>query len=433
MENARIMDGPVAHILGRNPHWLIRWGLSILVLALIGLLGITWVIRYPDVISAPVTLTTALPPIKVVAQSDGKLQSVFVENGDQVLEGDTLALIQNTAHYPDVLRLERLLESHGPALSEQQPDLPQLWPRNLNLGEIQPAYTDFQNALQRTADFLAESHYSKTKASLGNQKNQHALLGSQLERKQSLLQRDLTLAERKYDKVHALFRQKLISESDLFSSEELKLAKQQALQNVASELANHRIRQDDLNQRILELDRTHQETLRQYRRNVRDALKDLELAMDRWQARYLLQTPIDGIVSLFQFRSPGQFVRVNQEVFTLVPEKRKWIAKIQLAQRGAGKVAVGQSVRLKLNGFPYRQFGALLGTITAISPVAEGDTYLLDIQLDQGLTTSYGKTLSARLNMDGTADIITEEMRLIERFLSPFRYLFHPNAQGGSR
>ena len=428
-----MMDGPIAHILGRNPHWLIRWGLSILVMALMGLLALTWVIRYPDVISAPVTLTTALPPIKVVAQSDGKLEAVFVENGGQVREGETLALIQNTADYSDVLHLSRLLESQGPVPSESCEDTVQTWPGNLNLGEIQPAYTGFRNALQRMADFLAEGHYSKTRASLRNQQTQQALLGAQLEQKQSLLQRDLTLAERKYNKAHALFSQKLIAESDLFSSEELKLAKQQALQNVASELANHRIRQDDLNQRILELDRSHQDTLGQRGRDVRGAFKELELAFDRWRARYLLQAPIDGIVSLFQIRSPGQYVRVNQEVFTLVPENRTWVAKIHLAQQGAGKVAVGQDVRIKLNGFPYRQYGALPGSITAISPVAEGDTYLIDIQLDQGLTTSYGKTLPVRLNMDGTADIITEEMRLIERFLSPFRYLFHPNSKGGSR
>jgi len=44
-----------------------------------------------------------------------------------------------------------------------------------------------------------------------------------------------------------------------------------------------------------------------------------------------------------------------------------------------------------------------------------------------GLQTSYHKNIAFQQEMTGTADIVTEDLRLIERFLYQFRSVFKAN------
>ena len=47
--------------------------------------------------------------------------------------------------------------------------------------------------------------------------------------------------------------------------------------------------------------------------------------------------------------------------------------------------------------------------------------YVIDIILPDGLRTSYDKDLPFLSEMEGQADIITEDISLLERFLMPIR------------
>jgi len=48
----------------------------------------------------------------------------------------------------------------------------------------------------------------------------------------------------------------------------------------------------------------------------------------------------------------------------------------------------------------------------------------LDIELPNGLQTSYKEKINFQQEMTGTADIITEDLRLLERLLYQFRDVF---------
>lgn len=56
-------------------------------------------------------------------------------------------------------------------------------------------------------------------------------------------------------------------------------------------------------------------------------------------------------------------------------------------------------------------------------PTAEG-MYVVDIALPDGLTTNYGKTLPLTREMKGSAEIITDDLRLLERLIMPLRKIF---------
>jgi HlyD family secretion protein len=70
----------------------------------------------------------------------------------------------------------------------------------------------------------------------------------------------------------------------------------------------------------------------------------------------------------------------------------------------------------------------LKGVVNNISlvPTVSDETmyYVVEIGLPDGLHTNYKKKLPYRPNMQGRADIITDDMSLLERFIQPVRNIF---------
>ena len=78
------------------------------------------------------------------------------------------------------------------------------------------------------------------------------------------------------------------------------------------------------------------------------------------------------------------------------------------------------------------EFGVLNCEIKSLSAVpeqivhSEGKSivYVAEVSLHNHLITSYGKEIPMIQQMDGTAEIVTEEMRLISRFFNPIISIF---------
>jgi multidrug efflux pump subunit AcrA (membrane-fusion protein) len=87
-----------------------------------------------------------------------------------------------------------------------------------------------------------------------------------------------------------------------------------------------------------------------------------------------------------------------------------------------GKVAVGQRVHVKLDGYPFHEYGVLVGAVQSISPLSQGDAYLLQVTFGDELRTSFGRALELKDGMQGNADIVTDDARLLERI---FRHVLH--------
>ena len=104
--NIILRSEEVNEILTSTPKWVLRWGISVIFILIITAIGLSYFIRYPDVLTADVTLTTLNPPVKLVAKINGKLTYLLVKNKDVVKLNQTLAVIENTANYTDVLYLD---------------------------------------------------------------------------------------------------------------------------------------------------------------------------------------------------------------------------------------------------------------------------------------------------------------------------------------
>ena len=96
-------------ILGRAPSWVVRWGVTVVFCILAGIVAGCYFIRYPQTITAPISITTINPPSDLAARYDGLLDTVCVSNGDAVHAGEVIALFTTAASYGDVATLEHSL------------------------------------------------------------------------------------------------------------------------------------------------------------------------------------------------------------------------------------------------------------------------------------------------------------------------------------
>ena len=126
----------------------------------------------------------------------------------------------------------------------------------------------------------------------------------------------------------------------------------------------------------------------------------------------MLISPVDGIVSFTRFWNANQSVVKDEPVITVVPlETGNFLGRINLKMQRSGKVKPGQKVNIKLSGYPYLEYGMVRGVIKSKSLVASRDAYIIEIDLPDGLTTLYGMKLDFTQNMQGTAEIITEDIQ----------------------
>ena len=101
----------------------------------------------------------------------------------------------------------------------------------------------------------------------------------------------------------------------------------------------------------------------------------------------------------------------------------EWIAYVKVPAGGAGKIQSGQQVILKMTAYPYLEFGHINGITRQISPTKERESYLVEVQIGEKLVTSSKKELQMSGNLSATAEIITENRRLIERIFAPIKKL----------
>ncbi len=168
-------------------------------------------------------------------------------------------------------------------------------------------------------------------------------------------------------------------------------------------------------------------------KNVLQSFNQLKKAIKDWEYQYVLQSNMRGSVSFLNYWNTNQTVNQGDLVFTIIPhhggqasENTSFIAKLKTPAQNSGKIKIGQQVNISLESFPEQEYGVLNGEVKNISviPDAEG-FYLIDVELPSKLMTSYKKQIDFKQEMRGTAEIVTEDLRLIERFFYQFRNVFN--------
>ncbi len=157
-------------------------------------------------------------------------------------------------------------------------------------------------------------------------------------------------------------------------------------------------------------------------RDYRASVGQLLAAIHAWEMSYCLVAPSDGRVQLLVQEAPNQYLSSGDVFARIVPnEGETWVGRALLPLQRSGKVKAGQRVIVRFTNFPDQEFGIVNGCLSSVSLVPTEDNYMVEIAFPDGLTTNYGKLLPVSHEMKATAEIVTDDLRLIERFFQPLK------------
>ena len=428
-DNIEIRSDEVQEIMGTPPKWIIRRGITIILLVVIVLLVGSYFYNYPDLIQARVTILSENPPVSIVARSDGKLIKIFVADKQVVTENTILGIIENPANYEDAFELIKNLDSIQPYFIHPELFNTLSFNKEYSLGQNHSYYSSLVSQLRDYQTSVSYNTFEQRIKSLEKQVTDYANYYEKLRQQIGVLNQDYILASSQFHRDSTLHVKKVMSDVDFEKSEAAMLKQKYAYQNAMTNLASTQITMNQLKQQIQEQKVLNSESENKLMAALKEKYDNLVNQLKAWEQAYVLKTPIAGQVTFTNFWSVNQFVSAGNVVFNVVPEKeQKIIGKATVPIAGAGKVEVGQRVNIKLDNYPYMEYGLLEGRITNISmvPVSneKGGYYTAEIELINNLVTNYKKELPFNQEMQGNAEIITKDRRLIERLVEPLVSIF---------
>ncbi|MDT8414563.1 MAG: HlyD family efflux transporter periplasmic adaptor subunit [Flavobacteriaceae bacterium] len=424
INNIQLRSEEVQEILTRVPHWMVRYGNTVFLGLILMVLLLSWFIKYPDIIASEALITTSLPPQKEYAKTFGRISHLLVENNQEVAAGTPLAILENAADYKDVFFLKSIMDTiqtSSKSFEFPMDSLPILF-----LGDLETDFALFQNnyyqyklnkdlrpfANEALANKFTESELEARLALLENQKD--------------INKNELLFKEREIARHKSLFEKGVISSQEYENKQLEYFQAERNYKNISVSISQLResinsAKRNSKGNQITE--RT--EELKQLKA-VLQSFNQLKKAIRDWELQYVFISHIDGKVSFLNAWSENQNVEAGNLLFTIIPSTHStFIAKLKAPVQNSGKIKKGQKVNIRLENFPDEEFGMLTGVVHNISllPDKEG-FFAVDVELPKKLITNYNKEIVFTQEMKGVGEIITEDLRLIERFFYQLRNVF---------
>lgn len=224
-----------------------------------------------------------------------------------------------------------------------------------------------------------------------------------------------------------LYGKGMLSLADYQSARGAFLQQQSSFESAKMSVDNQQMSILQSEQNIFDLEQQRIDEEQKLTSALSSAKEQLLAQIRQWEQSYLLVAPCDGIVTFTKYWQENQNVNAGEVLVTVVPDgDMQVVGKILLPQQGAGKVKVGQTVNVKFDNFPYLEYGLVKVSIRNISlvPVQVDErtkAYMLEVEFPDKLVTTYGKELVFSQEMTGTAEIITDDLRLLDKFLNPIK------------
>jgi multidrug resistance efflux pump len=413
-------------ILGDVPSWILRRGITLIAIIIFVILIGSAIFKYPDIISTSMTLTATNPPASIVAKTSGKLQELNIEDNATVEAGEYLAVIENPAHTDDVVLLKMYLTQ----LSIDTDSVMILPPKNLNLGNMQQLYSSFYITLFEYSEFKRLQYYTQKIDFMKERISQYEESQKNVLQQKNIVRDQLKLNKSQYSRDSLLNKRGVISLEDLESTQNKYLEGYLSLENMNTSLQNSQIKITEMRENLLDIQYQYIDKKNTLETQLKTFTSQLLTEIQSWEQNFVLSSPINGRVTFTNYWTLNQNLVAGENIFTVIPNQAgEFIGKASMAMTRSGKVKTGQKVNIRFMSFPDSEFGIVKGIVKNISIVPsknteDKDNYVVEIDLPEGLRTSYKKDLPYQPEMQAQADIVTEDISLLERFLMPIRKIW---------
>ena len=370
----------------------------------------------------------------------GQVRAIHVANGQHVEEGQLLVELDPTLATADEaqarqnLLASRIVQSRNAALLAYLNGNP--------TGFVAPEGTPAATVADE-AQFVRTSiaEYEAQIASLKQQIAQRAAELTSAEAEINKLRLTLPLVDESLEARRLLTKQGLFANLKLLEYEQQRI---EHIQNIDVQLANAvkaRAAMTSLDAEIRKLRETFGKTavteMVQARDKAQIAAEDLRKTTRRREFLQL-RAPVAGTVQQLVVATIGGVVQPAQPLMIVVPDGAEIEVEAQVLNKDIGFVREGQPVRVKLEAFPFTDYGLVPGVVEGISrdaidlsqsngpqrddkgrPVQPGLVYAARIRLLETSIRLRDRKQELGPGLSVQAEIKTGERRIIQYLLSP--------------
>jgi multidrug efflux pump subunit AcrA (membrane-fusion protein) len=401
-------------IITAVPSWLLRWGITLFFGILVLIIGLSAMIRYPDIIKAQLKVDSPNSPKPVVSKISGKLVKLMVVENEIVATGQPLAYLESTANHAKVLTLLANLKTLQEQVLQNKTVGQVLFngTGNIQFGELQSAYQAFFQEYLTYKSSVENGFLVKKKSYLQKDLVYLTKQQQQLTAQMAIEQKDYNLADDEYQMHKKLEQQRVETPAELRQQESKYLSKKSPLVQTESAIItadnNYAAKQKD----ILELDNQLQEDKAKFLQ----ALNSLISTAEDWKSKYVLNASQPGKLTFAGIVQENQVLMPNQEVFYINPGNEQFFGEMTIRQDNMGKVKEGQEVLIKLRSYPFEEYGMIRGRIKHISEVPYKDSiFMSKVDFKIKDSSDLKKPIHLKQGMMADAEIVTQDATMLQR------------------
>ncbi|RYD56785.1 MAG: HlyD family efflux transporter periplasmic adaptor subunit [Sphingobacteriales bacterium] len=411
----------VRDILGKIPSWTTRWGITLLLSIFVGFLLLASLIKYPDSSTGSIVITTEKPLLKIISPINGRIKTIFKKDYSIVNSDEVLMRINPTHERVQLGILKSVVaEARGLVLGESGIGSNLSFNDTILLGSMQPTYNDLirncqilLNNRKDNAIYMQEDELENRKKYLGELIE---IANSQL----AIAKNEEVNAKMRFEANHKLYLDKVISKFEYLHEEDLFYQKQMEVSNLRKLLTQHRGDICMISKDIAEIKHSRLSQERQLSNEINASIQKLENELRHWEDGQVIIAPRNGRVIYLGDIHIDKYIKAEEALVAIVPRDSSFIGIMSAPANGFGKVQLGQTVKIKLDNYPYREYGQLTGTVKSISLIPENSMYKIKVEFKK-IDLIPGKQITLRPEMVGIADIVTEDMTLLERLVMPIK------------
>ncbi|HEX8125217.1 MAG TPA: HlyD family type I secretion periplasmic adaptor subunit [Allosphingosinicella sp.] len=405
-------------------------GLRYLMLALCSLFAIALLWSYfghVDVVAVASGKTLPVANVKVIQPMEiGAVRAIHVRNGERVKKGQLLIELDNTMAGADEAQATRGLLSARIARARNDALLAHLQGRPARF--VAPPGTPAQVAeTQNIVIASAVAEYEAERSSLTQSRAERSaeLAGSLAEI--SKLRQTLPLIDQQLEARRDLSAKGHFPKLKVLEYEQLRVEHLQNIQVQESVAARARAAIANIDAQMAKLRQTFAKTASSEMATAEDesSLRGEELRKsERRRSLQQLRSPVDGVVQQLAVHTVGGVVQPAEPLMIIVPSGSDVAVEAQILNKDIGFVREGQAVRVKLEAFPFTDFGLIEGVVETISRDAIQDekiglVYATRIRLRRNTISINGRDQPIGPGMAVQAEVKTGERRIIQYLLSP--------------
>jgi len=410
----------IENLFSDDLHPFLKWGTTWMFVVGISLFVMTYFLKWPEVVKAPAVLTTAESPTAILPKVAAKIADIYDIDGAEVKAGDILLTLESAANMQNINQLERFivqLDTLYQSNIEQAIDLPIIYYELDNLGEIQSGYEQFLRAYSDLKYALSDAFLQSKLQLIFSRYKTLQDLSLNLKLQRNTIYEEFVNAQNILEKEQKLFDQGSISAYQLAEYESKVRATRLNFQNIKNSIIQNERQLQDLEEQKIQLT----QGIETQKNNFVQAYKVLKSNLSQWKQSYVITSPIDGVLSIPLNVQKNTVVSPQNPVMYVLAQNSKPIAMVNLPQQHFHQMEGDRMVRIKLNAYPFEDFGVLEGTLGAISQIPNEGQYQAQVHFPKSLVTTIGKKVQFINGLEGEAEIILNDERLMLRLLKKIK------------